>query len=316
MPNKHVKLGFRFNLLHANVSFYLIPIILTLSGFLIYRENAYPFYETLFILSTGLCTTVLLLCGIWEFLSYYLASPVPGHRLQWKKKDPPMYFSEAVETVMCIYIVACFMAWPVTRIRLDEPTAFKETLKECVPKIFENCVTVAYLGKVFLTLLIADTHTFWKHYFLHNPTFYIFHKSHHKFHNPSTFACFAIHPVEAVWTFWPILLICLPELFFKGFMGLYLPIHVPFLAFFSLLNLYLHCGYSIPLLEWVLPKLWINTSKWHNKHHELSITHFGEMLTIWDYAMGTHTGNWSTSKYEAQIKKVVQGKSGMDDKGN
>ena len=40
--------------------------------------------------------------------------------------------------------------------------------------------------------------------------------------------------------------------------------------------------------------------EWHNKHHELSITHFGEMLTVWDYICGTHTGNWSKAKYESQ----------------
>ena len=260
---KHVKFGFRFNSFHAKISFYIVPVLLTLAGLIFIKnhESQYIFYETLAILSCVLCTSVLLLCGIWEILSYYLASPVPGHRLQFKKKDPPMYVKESIETVVCIYIVACFMTWPITQIRLGQTTAFKDTLKECVPTLFESFPIIAYLVKVFLTLLIADTHTFWKHYFLHNPTFYVFHKSHHKFHNPSTFACFAIHPVEAVWTFWPILLICVPELFFKGFMGLYLPVHLPFLGFFSLLNLYLHCGYSVPFLEWLLPKLWINTSK-------------------------------------------------------
>ena len=137
---KHVKFGFRFNTFHAKISFYIVPVLLTLAGLIFIKnhESQYIFYETLAILSCVLCTSVLLLCGIWEILSYYLASPVPGHRLQFKKKDPPMYVKESIETVVCIYIVACFMTWPITQIRLGQTTAFKDTLKECVPTLFES----------------------------------------------------------------------------------------------------------------------------------------------------------------------------------
>ena len=104
-----------------------------------------------------------------------------------------------------------------------------------------------------------------------------------------------------------------PHVFFDGLTGLYLPYHLPFLISFSLLNLYLHCGYRISVLEWVLPRLFVNTSEWHNKHHELSVSHFGEMLTLWDHTVGTHTGHWSKKKYESQMKKIVMGQSGMDE---
>ena len=87
--------------------------------------------------------------------------------------------------------------------------------------------------------------------------------------------------------------------------------HGPFLASFALLNLYLHCGYSIPVLEWALPKLYINTSEWHNKHHELSVAHFGEMLTLWDWILGTHTDGWGAAKVARQRAAVELGKSGM-----
>ena len=70
-------------------------------------------------------------------------------------------------------------------------------------------------------------------------------------------------------------------------------------------NVFLICTYINDYLYHI--------GEWHNKHHELSITHFGEMLTVWDYICGTHTGNWSKAKYESQIKKVIKGKGGMDD---
>ena len=135
----------------------------------------------------------------------------------------------------------------------------------------------------------------------------VFHKFHHTFHNPSTFAGFAIHPVEAVITFCPIILMVVPAL------GLYLPLHLMSLVPFGLLNLYLHCGYAIPMLERALPRLWVNTSVWHNKHHEVSVAHFGEMLTIWDLYMGTHSGNWDAKKLRAQSQAVAKGASGMDE---
>ena len=84
------------------------------------------------------------------------------------------------------------------------------------------------------------------------------------------------------------------------------------LGCFTALNLYLHCGYSVSFLEWLLPKFWINTSKWHNKHHLLSVTHFGEMLTLWDYILGTHSGSWSEAKLAEQALSVMAGQTGKD----
>jgi sterol desaturase/sphingolipid hydroxylase (fatty acid hydroxylase superfamily) len=94
--------------------------------------------------------------------------------------------------------------------------------------------------------------------------------------------------------------------------GLYFPMHMPFLLAFGLLNLYLHCGYAVPVLERWLPRVYINTSAWHNKHHELSVAHFGEMLTVWDYIMGTHTAAWGQAKRSAQAARVAGGITGLD----
>jgi sterol desaturase/sphingolipid hydroxylase (fatty acid hydroxylase superfamily) len=63
-------------------------------------------------------------------------------------------------------------------------------------------------------------------------------------------------------TFLPIYLFSFPAV------GLYMPIHWPVLLFYFLLNHYLHCGYVLPLLEWILSPLMIMTSEWHNVHHE------------------------------------------------
>ena len=58
---------------------------------------------------------------------------------------------------------------------------------------------------------------------------------------------FALHPLEAFLTFFPIVFFCDPRL------GVWAPLHFPFLASFTALNFYLHCGYKVKLLERWLP---------------------------------------------------------------
>ena len=192
-----------------------------------------------------------------------------------------------------MFIVACLSAWPITMHRDGRPTAFKATIEECGGYAYYSLV-------VLMSALFSDAWTFWKHYTFHHPLVYAIHKDHHIYHNPSTFAGFAIHPVEAFFTFCPILAMCVPQL------DLYLPLHLPFILSFYCLNLYLHCGYSIPAFERILGLFYINTSEWHNKHHEYRSSHFGEMSIMWDLYMGTHTGAWDQKKFEKISREIHQ----------
>ena len=80
-----------------------------------------------------------------------------------------------------MYMVACMAAWPLSQARRGVPTAFRPTVEEAVWGLpFPHIV---YAVKIFITMLFADAHTFWKHYLLHRPSVYAFHKYHHQFHN-------------------------------------------------------------------------------------------------------------------------------------
>lgn len=105
-----------------------------------------------------------------------------------------------------MYVIATLSAWPLAMQRDGYTTAFKKTIGEAA--FFES--HTYYMVKIFFTALWADAWTFWKHYLFHHPSVYAIHKGHHVYHNPSTFAGFAIHPVEAFWTFCPILAMCVP----------------------------------------------------------------------------------------------------------
>lgn len=106
-------------------------------------------------------------------------------------------------------------------------------------------------------------------------------QDHHSFHDPSCFAAFAIHPFEALLTFWQIMLFTIPVLNLWG------PVHLSSLVLLAIMNLYLHCGYAVGWLEKALPRFLFNTSRFHNVHHEVTRAHFGEILFLWDWLCGT-----------------------------
>ena len=138
---------------------------------------------------------------------------------------------------------------------------------------------VRYAGSFVVGIAAADAWTYAKHRALHSKWLYAFHRSHHYFKDPTAFAGFAIHPVEAVWTFAPI--------FLWEHLPHFLPVFAPAVAFFFALNAYLHCGYVFGLAEALLPRVLLNSSAFHNLHHERVVTHFGEISSFWDYACGT-----------------------------
>lgn len=82
---------------------------------------------------------------------------------------------------MCMYVVACIAAWPLSIHRRGLETAFRPTVSEAAWGLpYPHAV---YTLKIVVTMLLADAHTFWKHYWLHRPSVYAFHKFHHQFHN-------------------------------------------------------------------------------------------------------------------------------------
>ena len=56
-----------------------------------------------------------------------------------------------------------------------------------------------FVLSVILALFIHDTYFYWTHRLMHHPKLFpIFHLVHHKSTNPSPWAAFAFHPLEAI----------------------------------------------------------------------------------------------------------------------
>jgi len=154
-----------------------------------------------------------------------------------------------------------------------------------------------------LLFLIHDTYFYWMHRLIHHKKlFNLVHLVHHQSTNPSPWAAYSFHPLEAVAEagIFVVFLFTIPVH----------PIHL--LVFFILMivyNVYGHLGIEL------YPKgfnrnwfgKWINTSVSHNQHHKYFKGNYGLYFTFWDRLMGT-----LRSDYDAQFEKVAGGTANGD----
>eukprot|EP01084_Bolivina_argentea_P316029 547708_1 len=205
---------------------------------------------------------------------------------QWKFS---VIIYEIIETAKCVLIVSGLTTFPLMRSRMGYSIALTHDFMEAT-EIFNN-VFLKYLYLTIKTIIIwiaADAWTYFKHYNLHKNKKYLwqFHKQHHSFSNPTSFASFAISPLEALWTFAPIILFAFPS--FPFINKMYAPLQLGLILAFIILNIYLHCGYTLYYIEITVPYVYLNTSAHHNIHHEKTNTNLGEVSPFWDFVFGTY----------------------------
>jgi lathosterol oxidase len=113
---------------------------------------------------------------------------------------------------------------------------------------------------------------------------YKFHKTHHQSVNPTPWAAFSFHPVEAI-----ISLGIIPLIIFT------IPTHpfalIIFITFMTLYNVLAHLGYEIFSQKFVNHPIgkWQNTTTNHDYHHQIGGEfNLGFYFLIWDRIMGTY----------------------------
>ncbi len=143
---------------------------------------------------------------------------------------------------------------------------------------------VGYLVlSVFVIVFLHDTYFYWMHRLMHHPRLYRHvHLVHHKSVNPSPWAAYAFHPLEAV-----VEAGILPLVLFL------IPAHpVALFSFITIMlwfNVYGHLGYELfpaSLYRHPLGR-WLNSSVYHNQHHERFTGNYGLYFTFWDRWMNT-----------------------------
>jgi len=147
-----------------------------------------------------------------------------------------------------------------------------------------------------LILLIHDTYFYWTHRLMHHKKlFRLFHLVHHHSTNPSPWAAYSFHPLEAVVEagIFAVFLFTIPVH----------PLHFYIFFFFMIVyNVYGHLGYELYPKGFSRHWLgkWINTSVSHNQHHQYFKGNYGLYFTIWDRLMGT-----IRSDYEQRFEEVA-----------
>jgi sterol desaturase/sphingolipid hydroxylase (fatty acid hydroxylase superfamily) len=244
-----------------------ILIALTAVGFL-HPESPATFFACLAFAFAVLATVVLGGAGIVMVVARHV-----GTRIQGPRARPARIGAEAFETARAMYVAACFAAWPLSQWQLGHETAM-------IWSLHDHSWWVLAL-QTFFGVLVIDAWLYLKHRILHTRWLFPFHSPHHAFRDPTPFAGFAVAPLEAVMTFWPILILCIPAATHWA------PFYFGLVLGFIILNFYLHCGVTWRFLESTLPRVFLNTSAFHNVHHSHVKVNFGEALYLWDRICGT-----------------------------
>jgi lathosterol oxidase len=121
-------------------------------------------------------------------------------------------------------------------------------------------------------IIIHDTYFYWMHRTIHHQIFYNkFHRTHHQSTNPTPFAAFSFHPLEAfLETIWllPVLMV--------------IPVHkysLIIFAFISFLNnVKGHLGFEFSKGK----ATFLNSSTHHSMHHRYFKSNYGLYFLFWD----------------------------------
>jgi len=153
-----------------------------------------------------------------------------------------------------------------------------------------------------LTFIVHDAYFYWMHRLIHHPKlFRVVHLIHHKSTNPSPWAAFSFHPLEAVFE---------GGIFFVLLMVM--PLHPAHLAVFfagqMIYNVYGHLGWEIysPRFRKSTIGRWISTSTVHNAHHQYFRGNYGLYFLWWDRWCGTLREEASSMQHEVSGKGLRQ----------
>ncbi|MEZ4918905.1 MAG: sterol desaturase family protein [Saprospiraceae bacterium] len=159
-------------------------------------------------------------------------------------------------------------------------------------------------GSFVVLVLLHDTYFYWMHRLMHHPRLYrVMHLVHHKSVNPSPWAAYSFHPLEAI-----------VEAGIVPLAVLIMPVHpislFAFITWMLWFNVYGHLGYEL-YPKWMYKHplgKWLNSTVFHNQHHEKFHGNYGLYFTFWDVWMGTLRED-AYEKLETVQNQIQEGKS-------
>ncbi|MBL0273996.1 MAG: sterol desaturase family protein [Chitinophagaceae bacterium] len=218
----------------------------------------------------------LIITSIAFFICYVvLRRMIRSKKIQQRFPEFKDYAREIIFSVLTIFIMAFIPALVLGSPEMARHTKFYRDI---------NQQGTAYFIFAFpIMAIMHDTYFYWMHRLMHHPSiFKIVHLVHHKSTNPSPFAAYAFHPLEAI----------VEAGIFLVFVFT-IPVHLFHLLFFFLFmivyNVYGHLGWELYPKGFSRHWLgkWINTSINHNMHHQYFKGNYGLYFLFWDRMMGT-----------------------------
>lgn len=150
-----------------------------------------------------------------------------------------------------------------------------------------------------LMFVMHDTYFYFSHRLMHHKVlFKWFHLVHHKSTNPSPWAAYAFHPLEAVVEVGIVIIFLFT-----------IPIHKSHLLIFFLMmiiyNVYGHLGYELYPKGFSKSTVgrWINTSVNHNQHHQYFTGNYGLYFLFWDRIFGTVREDYDAKYEEVKMRQ-------------
>ena len=218
----------------------------------------------------------LMIAGIAFIICYVLLRKlIASKKIQQRFPSINDYAREIIFSILTIFIMAFIPALILGSPEMARHTKFYTNI---------NQHSMLYFVLAFpLMAVMHDTYFYWMHRLMHSPAIFKFvHLIHHKSTNPSPFAAYAFHPLEAI----------IEAGIFLVFVFT-IPVHLFHLLFFFLFmivyNVYGHLGWELypnGFSKHWLGK-WINTSVNHNQHHQYFRGNYGLYFLFWDRIMGT-----------------------------
>lgn len=242
------------------------------------------FFQTIQLIGTR-----YFLLALFSFLLFYI---LLRNRFLYKKIQQrfPKNKDYAREIVYSITTICIFSF--VSMLVFRHPSITPHT------KLYKNIndhSMIYYVLAFPVMLFLHDTYFYFTHRLMHHKKIFNYvHLVHHQSTNPSPWAAYAFHPLEAF--------IEIGILFVFMFTLPLHPTHVLIFFFFMIVyNVYGHLGYEL------YPKgfsksivgRWINTSVNHNQHHQYFKGNYGLYFLFWDRMLGT-----IREDYDARFEEV------------
>ena len=217
----------------------------------------------------------MIIAGIaWGVFYVWKKAKFVGGKIQIKFPSKHDYWREigySLLTTSIFALVASLLFYPKIN---TYPLIYKDfSAHSMLYFIFSNAII----------LIIHDTYFYWALRFMHLQVVYnLFHKIHHKSTNPTPWAAFSFHPLEAFVEAGIIVIVVF-----------ILPLHryalMTFILVMLVYNVYGHLGYELYSTRFRKSRFgrWLNTWLYHNYHHQYIKANYGLYFTFWDRWMGT-----------------------------